>query len=362
MKHFFILPYLLIGHFFVSAQEKMRLLEGQFNTAGDVTVTFSANGSKTVGLTEESKKAAEGILIQRELSTGIKILTLKEGRGKTLSPLTLVMSPEYTTQLELLKGDLTLTGITGNIDAATQAGNLTIKQLNARVRLRTGKGDIQAAESTLTGDLVTQSGNIILSDVNGPYVTLAKDGQVRASFSERFFSDMTKVFSFGLFQGSIQAIGARAGGAFELARGNIIVQKSRQQVAAIVTEGGDIRLEGVSGQVRARTAKGSIWTEISPEATKETLPIEIENSGGDVTVLLPKDLQGILVIEVSQTQHFEVKNKVESTIDFKADWEELKGEKETLLGRSFRVTQRLGDSKRVIRLRVRNGHLVIKTY
>ena len=118
----------------------------------------------------------------------------------------------------------------------------------------------------------------------------------------------------------------------------------------------------MSGSLRVRTGKGRIWVATQPEVAKDEQPIEIENGGGDVTVLLPKDIQGILVIEVSQTQDFNIKNKVESSITFKADWEELKGDKDTLLGRIFRVNHRIGDSKRVIRLRVRNGSLTLKTY
>lgn len=371
MKHFFILFCLLTGHFFVFAQEKKGVLEGQFNTTGDVTVTSFANGSKTPGLSEESKKAAEGILMQQELPTGIKILTLKEGRGKTLAPLTLVMSPEYTTQLELLKGNLTLTGITGDIEATTQTGNLNIKQLNARVRLHTNKGDIEAAESTLTGDLITQSGNILLTDIDGSCVPMTKNGTISVRFSEAFLAKKQKeAFEYGLPFGTIEAVGALGRIKFQTGQGSIRLQKAPFGAEALIARKGDIQLEDIGGNVRAITAMGSVFAQLLPQGPAEADTIWLEAQQGDVTLVVPKELTGFLTLDVAQTEELEKNYLIESSIDLgKPQLEEITAEKGEKLAKVYQRRHSIGGKEAVgekqplreIVIRVRNGNVFIKS-
>ncbi|WP_041344180.1 DUF4097 family beta strand repeat-containing protein [Runella slithyformis] len=371
MKHFFILFCLLTGHFFAFGQDKSLLLEGQFNTAADVNVTASVNGSKTPGLSEESKKAAEGILIQRELPTGIKILTLKEGRGKALSPLVLSVPLEYATQLELLKGDLTLTGITGDIEAATQAGNLKIKQLNARVRLHTGKGDIEAAESTLTGDLITQSGNILLTDIDGPCVPMTKNGTVSVRFSEAFLAKKQKeTFEYGLPFGTIEAVGALGRVKFQTGQGSIRLQKAPFGAEALIARKGDIQLEDIGGNIRAVTASGSVFAQLLPQVPTEAETIWLEAQQGDVTLIVPKELTGFLTLDVAQTEELEKNYVIESSIDLgKPQLEEITTEKGEKLAKVYQRRHSIGGKEAVgekqplreIVIRVRNGNVFIKS-
>ncbi len=342
------------------------VFESQLRTHGDVTLQASANdGEKGLGkaLSENSK-----YLTQWEGETGIRLLTLKDGIGQAIPPLVLNVPPQYQTRFEITKGTTRLHQLKGQVEGHSQGGDMYLQQVTAQVRLHAQGGSIYAENSDLQGDLIAPAGDIELNDVGGNFSALSPRGQVRARFSERFFRSMDKPFSFGVSKGSLTAIGARAGVLFALAQGNITLQKSQGQAIATVSEAGDIRMEGVSGQVRARTEKGSVWVELLPEAVKGEQPIEIESRAGDVTLIVPKDLQGLLVIESIQTQATERKPLIESAIDLgKADWQEQRNEKGEVTGRRFQAVQPMGEGKkkedmRLIRLRVRNGNLTIKTY
>lgn len=371
MKHIIIPCCLLLNHFFVFGQEKKGLVEVQLYTTGDVTVASSSSDSNEKGLTEESKKAAEGILRQWELPTGIKILTLKEGRGKELPPLTLIVPPDYTTQLELQKGHLTLTNLTGDLNALTQAGTLTIKQLNARVRLYTGRGDIDANESTLTGDLITQAGNISLQDVDGPVTVLAKQGTVSVKFSEAFLAKKQKeIFTYGIREGSIEAIGAIGKVYFQTGQGNIDVQKAPLGVEAHIVQKGNIHLKDVAGKLRVITALGSVFVQTLPQTTVDTEPIWLEAHQGDVTLIVPKDLTGFLTLDVAQTRDLDKTLVIDSFLNpFPPKLENITSDKGEVLGKAHQSRQLIGvrtsgepqQNQREIVIRVRNGNVFIKS-
>lgn len=370
MKSLFLFLCLWHCPFFPFAQEKISLLEAQFFTVGDVTLTADVNSTEK-GMNEESKKLTQGILQQWEMPTGIKLLTLKEGRNKELLPLTLLLPSNYAAQLELLRGNLTLTNLTGNIDAATQAGNLTIKQLNARVRLHTDKGDIEAAESTLTGDLVTQSGNIRLTDIDGPCVPMTKNGTISVSFSEIFLAKKQKeTFEYGLPFGTIEAVGALGRVKFQTGQGSIRLQKAPFGAEALIAQKGDIQLEDIGGNVRAITARGSVFIQLLPPIADEPETVWLEAQQGDVTLVVPKDLTGFLTLDVAQTGDLEKNYIIESSIDLgRPQLEEITTEKGEKLARAYQRRHAIGGKDtigekqplREIVIRVRNGNVFIKS-
>jgi hypothetical protein len=367
MKHLFLFYCFLFSHYLLFAQEKRLLLEAQLSTVGDITLTTDAT-FKEKGLTEDSKKIAQGVLQQWEEETGLKILTLKEGRNKQLAPLTLVLPPNYGAQLELLKGNLTLTNITGKVEANIQAGQLILKQVNANVRLYTQKGDIETSKSTLTGELVTQSGNIQLSDVDGFCTPLTKEGNVLVKFSEEFLNKKQKeTFTYGLREGTIDAVGASGAINFQTGQGNINVQKAPLGVEAIITQKGNIRLEEVAGKLRVITAQGSVFVQTLPKSTSDTEPIWLEAQEGDVTLLLPKEISGFLTLDVAQTRDFKQVFVIESFLDLgKPRLEDITSQKGSLLAKAYHRRQAIGNrndgqSKREIVIRVRNGNVFIKS-
>lgn len=343
------------------------VLEGHFQTHGQLTFQGTSKAATPASLAQSLGESTR-YLSHWEGATGIRLLTRKEGIGQEIRPLVLLVSPNYHTRFEVTKGPTYLSQLTGKVEGHSQSGDVYLKAVTAQVRLSVQAGDVVAENSDLEGELIAHKGDIRLSDVRGGYSALAKTGQVQATFSELFFRKQDQVYSMGIGQGSLQAVGARSGVVFEVVRGRIQVQKSQRQVSALVTQAGDIRLEGVSGQIYARTEGGSIWVELLAEAGKEAVPIEIDNRSGDVVVIVPKELQGLLVIECSQTRELERKKVVESAIDLsKAEWQEQRDAKDQVVGRSFRAVQPLGKDKstekqRLIRLRVRNGNLTIKTY
>lgn len=368
LKHHWLIFSFLLSSFGLWSQERRLLLEAQLATLGDVTLTTDAT-FKQKGLTEESKKIAQGSLQQWEVETGIKILTLKEGRSKALAPLTMILPPNYAAHLELLKGNLTLTNLTGKVEATIQTGQLILKQVNANVRLYTQKGDIEAHESTLTGELVTQSGNIQLLDVDGSCTALTKQGMVSVKFSEEFLTkkQKEKTFSYGLRKGTIDAVGASGGINFQTGQGGIKVQKAPLGVEALITQKGDIRLEGVAGKLRAITAQGSVFVQTLPKSTSDTEPIWLEAQEGDVTLILPKEISGFLTLDVAQTRDFKQVFVIESFLDLgKPRLEDINSQKGTLLAKAYHRRQAIGNrndgqSKREIVIRVRNGNVFIKS-
>lgn len=365
MKHLSVLVCLLHCSGLLFAQEKTLLLEAQLSTAGDVTLIGDSLSNRK-GLTEESKKTAEGILKQWELPTGIKVLTLKEGRNKDISPLIMQLPMGYDAHLELLKGNLTLADLTGTIEAVTQSGKLTLKHLTARVRLYTNKGDIEVGESTLMGELVTGAGDITLTDVDGSYVPLTKEGTVSVSFSEAFLAKKQKeTFEYGLPLGTIEAVGASGQVKFQLGQGSINVRKASFGVEALINKKGDIRLEEVGGKLRAITAQGSVFVQLLPQADAENEePVWLEAQEGDITLAVPKDMTGFLTLDIAQTRDFEKAFTIESFLETeKSKSEEIISEKGEVLGRVYHHRQLIGgkQSKREIVIRVRNGNVLIKS-
>jgi len=343
-------------------------LEVHLQTVGEVT--FQGNGRQDeAGITAEDQQKTKESLTQWKGPTGIKIMTNPKSNGQELTPLIFYVPNTYDLAFEVVAGNITLKNLARNIAGTLQRGNLQISGLGttqttaSSVRLRTQAGNINIEKSQINGSIITQAGDINLTDVQGQFSLLTAKGRIAAAFTSGFFEGQKEPFSFGLPAGDIKATGARAGLQLEVSRGNILIQKSLQLIMATASQQGDIRLEGVAGQIRALTAKGSVWAELLPEVAKQNQPIWLEVNEGDLTVALPKEWAGVLVIDASQTRDFEKPFVIESTL--KTDllvYEDQKAPKGERVARTLRSRQVLGESKSSIVLKVRNGNLSIKTY
>ncbi len=361
MKYNLLFPAFLLFSTIVSAQKNTLSVEAQLYTLGDVT--FQTNGNEK-GLSATSVGTTKSVLTQWEGETGIKILTLKTAIGKAIPPLTLNVPSQYNTYFQAVQGNISLQSLKGYIEGNTSKGNIVVNRVDANVRLSTQKGNIDVENSRVNGDISTQSGDINLTDVDGEFSLIATSGHIFANFTASFFvSRHNDIFSFGFSKGNIKATSSNGGVSLKVAEGDITILKTNSVVEAVVATQGDIRLENISGFIRATTAKGSVYVQALPDIATDTQPIWIEANEGDVTLIVPKALAGYVAIDVSQTSNLSQKFVIESVIgDGNKALEDIKTSDGKLIGRSYRSRQLLGTATtRNIVIKVRNGNLYIKT-
>ncbi|MEZ5351255.1 MAG: hypothetical protein R2762_01335 [Bryobacteraceae bacterium] len=199
-------------------------------------------------------------------------------------------------QLETSSGSLDIANVAASLDAGTAGGPVRVDGVVGPVRVRTGGGEIEigtigtSVEATTGGGpiRVAKAGGMVTLQTGGGQIYVGESGPVRAITGA---GNVVVMRAFGPVAartngGVIRVHEADGEVSAENAAGAIEVSSARGvqcQAAA-----GGIRLRGVSGQLRAVTALGSILAELL-----DGRPLSdsfISTDGGDITILLPSNL------------------------------------------------------------------------
>lgn len=151
----------------------------------------------------------------------------------------------------------------GNVNADTSGGSIRIGDVSGNVLADTAGGSITVGETGGDSELETSGGSIRSGWVGGSIVADTAGGSIRLAGSE------------------VRLEADTAGGSIAVERSNGSVDVS--------TAGGSIEIGPTAGSVRAETSGGHIELVMAPVGAVANIPVELDTSGGDVTIHIPAD-------------------------------------------------------------------------
>ncbi len=173
-------------------------------------------------------------------------------------------------------GNITIANVSGDVEADTSGGRIRIGNVGGNIYADTSGGSIEVGESGGRMDLDTSGGTIRAGWAQGPLVADTSGGNIYLAGSEV----------------SVEA---------DTSGGNIEIERSNGAVYAD-TSGGSITIRQSVGPIRADTAGGRVDAELVAFGGSRDATVELESSGGDVTVRIPSNHAATILadLEVSR--------------------------------------------------------------
>jgi len=138
--------------------------------SGNITVTVGENNN--VNAKFYGNDEAENKLVFSAVSTetGVKVECLKKGTDnlKKLNLKVEITVPlNYSAKLFTSGGNLSITGLTGNVEGNTSGGNIVANNINGKVEAYTSGGNVVIENNTGDLSISTAGGNISVNSFNG---------------------------------------------------------------------------------------------------------------------------------------------------------------------------------------------------
>lgn len=190
-------------------------------------------------------------------------------------------------------GDISLIKIQAGGQVSTSGGDIDIINLRAKTfTARTSGGDIGADKVESDLFMNTSGGDIIIGQIAGNVEVHTSGGDIEARQIDKNLKATTSGgdINVGLVKGYCYV---RTSG------GDIEVDRAYDLEA--ITSGGNILANGIVGYIYARTSGGDIeaYKLIKPNVTNNA--VDLETSGGQVTVHLPANMNANIDAEITIT-------------------------------------------------------------
>lgn len=290
-----------------------------------------------------------------------KIFTNKQDKGKSHGTAKIEVAKNTNLRFQTAIGNVTLTDVEGKVKGHVENGAITLTRGTGKVELVTETGDVSVIEAGSSGFVISRSGNVILQDVSGDLKGIAPKGKVSFKTTSNFFTKKTaSKFALNYDQADIEIANAPEGGDFRAKKGDITVFNSQKNIT-MYTEEGNLKVSSLGMGVRASTRKGKISLQIATNNNAEE-PIIIEAQDGDVELIVGNNFKGNFSISLSQTKNFTTPYQVVSFLELGTITpQEIRDTKtKVLYGREFQINQVIGKGKRPVQIRVLNGNLYIR--
>jgi hypothetical protein len=175
-------------------------------------------------------------------------------------------------------GSLRMDRISGGLTAWTGGGEVRLGRVAGAIRVQSGGGGISVEGAGSGAVLETAGGEVYVGEAMGPVSAVTGGGNIHV---ERAYAPVDARTRGGLVEIGHADANVRAktfGGAIHIgsARG-----------AECDSSGGPIRLDWVSGRLRAATTMGNIVAGIAPDRIRDSY---LNTGAGDITVVLPSNI------------------------------------------------------------------------
>jgi DUF4097 and DUF4098 domain-containing protein YvlB len=168
-----------------------------------------------------------------------------------------------STAARTLGGNLNVKNLTGELDLATAGGDLILQQLNGKLTAKTAGGDLKVSDLEGSLSLYTAGGDISSKNLVGDVHLETAGGDI--SLNE-----------------TIGNLDVRTLG------GDLKIRNHKGERATVVTFGGDIIVDKISGDVNMRTNGGDI------EINQATGNLEAKTFGGNIVC---NEIDGNIILE-----------------------------------------------------------------
>jgi DUF4097 and DUF4098 domain-containing protein YvlB len=172
------------------------------------------------------------------------------------------------------RGDVNVSGRSGNIDLAAQHGDTSVDDVTANVKVSQEKGSVKVEQ--VTGDVQVggRVSDVTVADVKG---SVQLDGEFQESVK---LERIAKTVTFKSSRTDMEF--SRLGGSLDLNSDELHADEVAGPVR-LTTRSKNIRLEAVSGDVRLKDDNGTV------ELNMHSLGnVQIDNRNGDVQLAVPE--------------------------------------------------------------------------
>jgi hypothetical protein len=165
-------------------------------------------------------------------------------------------------------GSVSVSDLTGTVDARTSGGDLTFTKIQGAIEGHTSGGNVKASGCTDKLNVQTSGGNIVLKDFTGPSASADTSG------------------------GNVEAIACAGKLQIKTSGGNIDIGNFSGAAVYADTSGGSVSFDlakPVEGDCWLRTSGGNITAKIP---STSALDLNASTAGGEVSCELPVTVQG----------------------------------------------------------------------
>jgi DUF4097 and DUF4098 domain-containing protein YvlB len=270
---------------------------------GAQTITFRFKMRVNTGSEESARRRLEAFRFSatRQGDTAVIIGDCRGDCPRNTSTEFMVEVPSDTAQVLLQSGggNLTVSGLNGEVSAGTGGGNLRLDGLGGPVSASSGGGSVEVGSVRSTLAVSTGGGNIHIGMAGGPLSVSTGGGEVVVETANSTVSVSTggNDIHIGKVAGALTAntgggniqIGDVGGAVIaETGGGDIRLSSARGQVRAN-TGGGNLQLWGVGGGIKTETGAGSVTVELV--GGQPFTPSEVETGSGDIIVYIPSNMK-----------------------------------------------------------------------
>jgi len=348
-----------------SSDKNVRLKDYNIKKGKKLTINLKSGGSVHItgwdkevvstNIDPEDKSICPSI---EETEEGLLIFTDFEKRNCSID-LDIKVPDEFDLNIETMGGDVTLSGITGDIEGQTMGGSLNFSSLKGEIDFTTMGGEINLKDSQLDGKLKTMGGEVVFENVVGNVKGSSMGGNVvmKNVTSANGESTGNKVV-ISTMGGSIDVDEAMHGAELSTMGGDVVVKKAANYVTA-KTMGGNIELIEVDGGVKATTMSGDIDVKITGD-NNGSKNIHLISMAGDVKLTVPASLSMDIDARLTFTKNAEAKYNIISDFDLKKEvsekWDTTNGDPRKVM----HGTGVTGNAKYKVILETVNGNIYLK--
>jgi DUF4097 and DUF4098 domain-containing protein YvlB len=255
---------------------------------GRGSLTIHASDDNEIRVVVDKSASAPSESMSRERLRGVKVLIERSGGGYLVHPVnqdetsgnvSVDLDVEVPKKITLIatssRGDITISGIAGNITASTGSGDIEIHDSGADVSVQLQKGDVRISDVPGNVRVTGKGSGIDVSDVTGDALM---EGDFYGPIRVRNVKKTTHYAS----QNSDLTL-LHLTGQLELDSGQIEISDVAG-FAKLVTHNKDIQVENVADRLDISDSHGDIEARYSEPPREE---INITNDTGEIDLTLP---------------------------------------------------------------------------
>lgn len=243
-------------------------------------------------------------------------------------------------------GDIEADTINGELHVSTSGGDIRVKQVGKNLKASTSGGDVTVGDVGGDAIISTSGGTIRVRKISGAVTLRTSGGDVQAQ------GDIDGPATISTSGGDIKLQAVRGSASLKTSGGDVEVRGARDTVA-VKTSGGDIILREIEGSVDARTSGGNILVELMPRGTGLST---LTTAGGDISLFLPETASAAIEARIQIKGNWKRRSrKYDIRSDFPAESHEKDAEQKEIRARYV-----LGGGEQRIILRTVNGNITIK--
>ena len=191
-------------------------------------------------------------------------------------------------------GDLTFRSISGPVQASTSGGDIDLQDIFGEAQFSTSGGDIRLHNATRRVKLSTSGGSISVESVSGDLNANTSGGDIRV----RTISGDCSVNTSG---GDID-LSDIDGRLHANTSGGDIAGANFKEKVSVNTSGGDIRLDNVQAAVSGSTSGGDITVTLTTTDFAQDHSVNLSTSGGTIKLTVPEDLPATIKAQIKTSR------------------------------------------------------------